>query len=110
MLTAAQRASEKRRGQGPSFEEIVAKGYVVIGSPDEVAERLREVSVSLNVGHLMLLHQYGNMKKELVNHNTELFASRVMPQLKELFDNEWEDAWWPRPMSPDKRQAPGPVA
>ncbi len=110
VLTAAQRAADKRQGKGPTFEEIVDKGYVVIGSPDEVAEQLRKVAVDLNVGHLMLLHQFGDMKKDVVNHNTELFSSQVMPQLRELFASEWEDRWWPQPMAADKRQAPGPVS
>ena len=46
------RASRSARRR---FEEIVDKGYVIIGSPDEVAEKLREVAVNMNVGQLMLL-------------------------------------------------------
>jgi hypothetical protein len=61
-----------------------------------VAERLRDVAVSLNVGHLMLLMQFGNMDRQLTQYNTELFAKRVLPQLGSLFDDEWEDHWWPR--------------
>ena len=64
------------------MDAIVDKGYVIIGSPDEVAEQLREVATNLNVGHLMLLLQFGNMSKELAKYNTQLFAEQVMPQLK----------------------------
>ena len=70
---------------------------MIIGSPDEVAEQLREVATELNVGQLMLLLQFGNMGRELAMHNTELFAKRVMPQLAGLFDDEWENRWWPKP-------------
>ncbi len=59
---------------------IVDNGYVIIGSPNEVAEQLREVAASLNVGHLMLLLQFGNMSKDLTRYNTKLFAEQVMPQ------------------------------
>jgi len=100
---AAARASASAYG-APSFEEIVDQGFVVIGSPDEVAAKLREVAVNLNVGQLMLLMQYGNMSKELTLHNTELFAKRVMPQLRGLFENEWENRWWPKPL-PREQQA-----
>ncbi|MEX2205891.1 MAG: LLM class flavin-dependent oxidoreductase [Myxococcota bacterium] len=100
---AAGRASAGAAFGAPSFEEIVDQGYVVIGSPDEVAEKLREVAVSLNVGQLMLLLQYGNMKKELCFYNTELFAKRVMPQLRGLFEGEWENRWWPKPLPRDER-------
>jgi alkanesulfonate monooxygenase SsuD/methylene tetrahydromethanopterin reductase-like flavin-dependent oxidoreductase (luciferase family) len=103
VAAAAGRASAGSAYGAPSFEEIVEQGYVVIGSPDEVAEKLREVAVSLNVGQLMLLLQYGNMGKELAFHNTELFAKRVMPQLRDLFENEWENRWWPKPLPRDER-------
>jgi alkanesulfonate monooxygenase SsuD/methylene tetrahydromethanopterin reductase-like flavin-dependent oxidoreductase (luciferase family) len=79
------------------MDAIVDKGYVIIGSPDEVAEQLREVATSLNVGHLMMLLQFGNMSKDLCRYNTKLFADRVMPKVKDLF-SEWEDRWWPKPM------------
>jgi alkanesulfonate monooxygenase SsuD/methylene tetrahydromethanopterin reductase-like flavin-dependent oxidoreductase (luciferase family) len=84
------------------MDAIVEKGYVIIGSPDEVADRLRQVAKDLNVGHLMLLLQFGNMGKDLAKHNTKLFAEKVMPQLTDLF-SEWEDRWWPQPMTQDAR-------
>jgi len=84
------------------MDAIVEKGYVIIGSPDEVAAQLKEVATNLNVGHLMLLLQFGNMKKDLVKYNTRLFAEKVMPQLRDLFP-EWEDLWWPQPMDRSAR-------
>jgi len=92
-LPSSNRFSQLAREMG----EIVDRAYIVIGSPDEVAEQLREVATSLNVGHLMLLLQFGNMSKDLTRYNTKLFAEKVMPQLKDLF-SEWEDRWWPQPM------------
>jgi alkanesulfonate monooxygenase SsuD/methylene tetrahydromethanopterin reductase-like flavin-dependent oxidoreductase (luciferase family) len=84
------------------MDAIVEKGYVIIGSPDEVAERLKQVATDLNVGHLMLLMQFGNMSKDLAKYNTQLFAGKVMPQLTDVF-SEWEDRWWPQPMARDAR-------
>ena len=91
------------------MDDIVDRGYVIVGSPEEVAEQLQEVAVNLNVGHLMLLLQFGNMSKELTRHNTELFATRVMPRLKGLFA-DWEDRWWPRPMPAATRARVAPIA
>ena len=68
------------------MEEIVERGYVVVGSPDEVADQLRAVATELHVGHLMLLLQFGNMGRELAMHNGELFMERVQPQLRDLFE------------------------
>ena len=84
------------------MEAIVEKGYVIIGSPDEVAEQLREVATQLNVGHLMLLLQCGNMSKDLTRYNTKLFAEQVMPKLKDLHA-AWDDRWWPKPMQATER-------
>jgi alkanesulfonate monooxygenase SsuD/methylene tetrahydromethanopterin reductase-like flavin-dependent oxidoreductase (luciferase family) len=84
------------------MDAIVEKGYVIIGSPDEVAAQLKEVAANLNVGHLMLLMQFGNMGKDLAKYNTRLFAEKVMPQLTDLF-SEWEDRWWPNPMNREAR-------
>ena len=87
------------------MEDIVERGYVIIGSPDEVVEQLTEVATDLNVGHLMLLLQFGNMGKDLAKYNTKLFAEQVMPKLRGLF-SEWEDRWWPAPMAQAERAEP----
>jgi alkanesulfonate monooxygenase SsuD/methylene tetrahydromethanopterin reductase-like flavin-dependent oxidoreductase (luciferase family) len=99
---APPRYQDKFQSLAREMGDIVERGYVIVGSPDEVAEQLREVALTLNVGHLMLLLQFGNMGKELTRYNTQLFAERVMPQLKDLFA-EWEDHWWPQSMPPAAR-------
>jgi alkanesulfonate monooxygenase SsuD/methylene tetrahydromethanopterin reductase-like flavin-dependent oxidoreductase (luciferase family) len=106
---AAGQGAAPAPGQGSRFSQlaremdaIVDKGYVIIGSPDEVAARLRQVAKDLNVGHLMLLLQFGNMGKDLAKYNTKLFAEKVMPQLTDVF-SDWEDRWWPQPMTSDLR-------
>ena len=109
VLSAANKATDAVAFGPPSFEEIVDKGYVIIGSPDEVAEKLREVAVNMNVGQLMMLLQYGNMSKELTFYNTELFAKRVAPQLKGLFEDKWENRWWPKPLPREERSEPRAV-
>jgi alkanesulfonate monooxygenase SsuD/methylene tetrahydromethanopterin reductase-like flavin-dependent oxidoreductase (luciferase family) len=105
----AQAAARQASGESPlaqDFESIVERGYVIVGSPDEVAEQLRRVATQLHVGHLMLLMHFGDMGRELTLHNSELFAKRVMPQLAGLFDDRFEDRWWPRPMPREERAAP----
>jgi alkanesulfonate monooxygenase SsuD/methylene tetrahydromethanopterin reductase-like flavin-dependent oxidoreductase (luciferase family) len=87
------------------MDDIVERGYVIIGSPDEVVEQLTAVATDLNVGHLMLLLQFGNMGKELAKYNTRLFAEKVMPRLRHIH-SQWEDRWWPRPMGRAERAAP----
>jgi alkanesulfonate monooxygenase SsuD/methylene tetrahydromethanopterin reductase-like flavin-dependent oxidoreductase (luciferase family) len=115
MVSQAQAAAQSG-GRGPAasqnqfapltFEDMVEKGYVIIGSPDEVADKLKEVATELNVGHLMLLLQFGNMSKDIANENTRLFAQKVAPQLRGLFDDKWEDRWWPKPLPDAARAVP----
>jgi alkanesulfonate monooxygenase SsuD/methylene tetrahydromethanopterin reductase-like flavin-dependent oxidoreductase (luciferase family) len=85
------------------------EGHVIIGSPDEVADKLREVAVQLNVGNILLLMHFGDMPRELTEYNTSLFAKKVLPQIKGLFEDEWEHKWWPKPIAPRQRQHPAPV-
>jgi alkanesulfonate monooxygenase SsuD/methylene tetrahydromethanopterin reductase-like flavin-dependent oxidoreductase (luciferase family) len=86
------------------MEHIVENGYVIIGSPEEVTEQLRQVAKDLNVGHLMLLLQFGNLDKERTRFNTKLFAEKVLPNLRDVF-GEWEDRWWPQPVERAGRAA-----
>ena len=51
----------------------------------------------------MLLMQFGNMSKDLVKYNTGLFAEQVIPQIRDLFDDQWEDHWWIKPMAASGR-------
>jgi alkanesulfonate monooxygenase SsuD/methylene tetrahydromethanopterin reductase-like flavin-dependent oxidoreductase (luciferase family) len=87
-----------------NMKDIVDGGYVLIGSPDEVVEQIRHVGISLNVGNLMLLLQYGNMGKDTTKYNTRLFAEKVMPKVNHLFA-DWEHKWWPKPMGKRERAA-----
>ncbi len=100
---------ERFAGTARDMQGIVDNGYVIIGSPDEVAEQLREVATNLNVGHLMLLLQYGNMSKELTRYNTRLFAEQVKPKIQGMFP-DWEDRWWPNPMASKEQAVPSPLA
>jgi alkanesulfonate monooxygenase SsuD/methylene tetrahydromethanopterin reductase-like flavin-dependent oxidoreductase (luciferase family) len=87
------------------MKSIVENGYVIIGTPDQVAEQLRDVIHDLRFGHLMLLQQFGNMSKELANYNTRLYAEQVKPQLADIW-SDWEDHWWPAPMASADRATP----
>ena len=115
-VAAAAMKEQRKQTKGGGFgsgattwEEILEAGYVIVGTPDEVAERLREVCTTLNVGNLMLLLQFGNMSHELTKYNTQLYAEQVLPQISGLF-SEWENRWWPQPMADAERRAPRQAA
>jgi len=97
----------RQKMKATQMKDIVDGGYVIIGSPDEVVEQVRDVAKGLNVGHLMLLLQFGNMGKDLAKHNTRMFAEHVMPKCRDVFP-QWQDHWWPQPMHSSLRAAPTP--
>jgi alkanesulfonate monooxygenase SsuD/methylene tetrahydromethanopterin reductase-like flavin-dependent oxidoreductase (luciferase family) len=87
-------ARSKVSSKNLSWDEMVENGYVVIGGPDTVAEKLEEAAKALNIGHLCTMLQFGNMSNELTRYNTKLFGEKVAPALRPLF-SEWDDPYWP---------------
>ncbi|GIU84876.1 MAG: monooxygenase [Acidimicrobiales bacterium] len=105
----AARSAGIKSAMGLSFQQLVEAGCVIAGSPTTVAEKVHEVATSLNVGQLFVLLQFGNMDRELTRYNTEMFATQVIPELKGLFEDEWEDRWSPRPLPPERRKTREPL-
>src|SRR6185295_518707 len=65
------------------YRDFVEKGYVIAGSPATVRDRLKEEVVKgLRVGNLMVLLQIGSMPHELTLENMDLFARKVLPELR----------------------------
>ena len=49
----------------------------------------------LRVGHLLALLHFGSMPTDLCKSNIDLFAREVLPHLEDLWDDQYEDRWWP---------------
>jgi alkanesulfonate monooxygenase SsuD/methylene tetrahydromethanopterin reductase-like flavin-dependent oxidoreductase (luciferase family) len=105
-------AKPLRRAEDPTtlrYRDFVEKGYVIAGSPATVRDRLQEEVVNgLRVGNLMVLLQIGSMPHELTLENIDLFARKVLPELRGIWnDDGWVNHWWPESL----RAAPAaPVA
>jgi alkanesulfonate monooxygenase SsuD/methylene tetrahydromethanopterin reductase-like flavin-dependent oxidoreductase (luciferase family) len=93
--------------KGLKWKDFVDRSYVVAGSPATVRDKLTWILKDLNVGQLMALQQIGSMPKHLVMKNTELFAKEVMPSIKKIWSEEWEDRWSPKPLPLRERAVPG---
>jgi alkanesulfonate monooxygenase SsuD/methylene tetrahydromethanopterin reductase-like flavin-dependent oxidoreductase (luciferase family) len=87
-------ARSKQSKHDLTWDEMVENGYVVIGGPDTVREKLEEAAKELNIGHMCAMLQFGNMSDELTRYNTKLFGEKVAPGLRSLF-SEYADPWWP---------------
>jgi hypothetical protein len=60
-----------------------------------VRDQLQEACEALRIGNLMVLLQIGSMPHELALKNTDLFFREVAPALRPLWDDEWDNHWWP---------------
>jgi alkanesulfonate monooxygenase SsuD/methylene tetrahydromethanopterin reductase-like flavin-dependent oxidoreductase (luciferase family) len=84
--------------QGMGWQDYIDGGFIIAGGPDTVREKLKEVAKDLNVGQLMLLQHIGNLSQERTLKATELFAKKVLPDMREVHA-EWEDSWYPNSLA-----------
>jgi alkanesulfonate monooxygenase SsuD/methylene tetrahydromethanopterin reductase-like flavin-dependent oxidoreductase (luciferase family) len=78
----------------PQFND---RDFVVCGSAKTVTARLQEIVKTLNVGHLMILPQFGSLSHEQTMENIARIGKDVLPQLRGLWDGTpWVDHWWPK--------------
>ncbi|MCB1745770.1 MAG: LLM class flavin-dependent oxidoreductase [Gammaproteobacteria bacterium] len=92
-----------------SWQEMIDQGFIVAGSPDSVAEQMEKVARTLRLGHIVCLLHIGDMPNELCKASTDLFASKVIPQLRSVW-GEYEDRWSPKPMPREDRAIPRDVS
>lgn len=78
-----------------TWKAAVESGQVIGGSPETVREQLVDASKRLRIGHWILIMQLQSMDHELTNYNTTLFAEKVLPYVRDLWDDKWEDPYWP---------------
>ena len=54
------------------------------GRPEEVTEKLRSMVKRFDIGSFIIYTQFGDMPFEVGRNNYELFARKVLPQLKDI--------------------------
>ncbi|HYA06414.1 MAG TPA: LLM class flavin-dependent oxidoreductase, partial [Xanthobacteraceae bacterium] len=85
------------------------RGFVMVGSAKTVREQLLDGVKQLRMGHLLALLHFGSMPTQLCRANIDLFAREVLPHLAPLWDDRYDDRWWPARLKPE-RPAPAMVA
>jgi alkanesulfonate monooxygenase SsuD/methylene tetrahydromethanopterin reductase-like flavin-dependent oxidoreductase (luciferase family) len=104
-----------RFGERPkelTWKDLVANGNIVAGTASQVTEQLEAVIKDLRIGHLMILNQFGSIPHDLALENIERTATKVVPKLRHLWEGEWEDRWWIKPLGEPQRPEAlrGPLA
>ncbi len=98
--------------QEMTFRDYVEQGHIIAGSPATVRDRLREMITELRIGQLIATPHIGNLSIPQARKNNYLFATEVMPHLRDLW-SDWEDRWTPqglREAAAKKREAQPAVA
>jgi alkanesulfonate monooxygenase SsuD/methylene tetrahydromethanopterin reductase-like flavin-dependent oxidoreductase (luciferase family) len=91
-----------------SWPDLREQGNIVAGTPKQVTEQLEQVIKDLHIGHLMLLNQFGSIPHDLAMQNIHLTATKVVPNLRRIWDEAWVDDWWIHPIADP--QVPAPIA
>lgn len=63
-----------------TYDDIMASGLSLFGTPDEVADKLVELYGN-GVQHVMMLQNFGHMPPETVKRSMQLVAEEVMPRV-----------------------------
>ncbi|MDQ3830838.1 MAG: hypothetical protein M3361_16345, partial [Candidatus Tectomicrobia bacterium] len=85
-----------RPGALSTWDEVESGGYVVVGSPETVRQRLEEYATRVGFGVLVANFSVGNAPSELTRRSMTLFAQEVMPKLRHVNT----DTPSPRPATP----------
>ena len=94
-LTAA---AQKEFGQ-LTWKHLVDGGHVIAGSPATVRDRMKEMIQTLRVGHVFCLLHTGNQPDWKTRYSSELFATQVMPHLRDMWpEHAGDDRWWIHPL------------
>jgi len=78
------------------FADFVKNQFVIAGGPATVRDQLMEAVKNLRVGNLMVLLHIGSMTHEETLKNIDLFCGEVLPHFRDVWDDEWENRWWPK--------------
>jgi len=70
--------------ESASWEAVVQGGAVVCGSPDQVVDRIAQISEICGMTHYLAWTRIGGLAHDKVLRSMELMASKVMPQLRKI--------------------------
>ena len=63
------------------FEDALAQGYIIAGSPSTVRERMKRDNDTAGINYCLCRLAFGDLSFEESKHSVELFAKEVMPAL-----------------------------
>jgi alkanesulfonate monooxygenase SsuD/methylene tetrahydromethanopterin reductase-like flavin-dependent oxidoreductase (luciferase family) len=70
-----------------TIEELAEKGMIICGSPDSVVQQLEHHQKEVGYGKIIAMMQFGTLPHDMTKRSMELFASKVMPRLRDVGEN-----------------------
>ena len=80
---------KKANSGGVTIESLMARGIIVVGSPDTVRKQIIDNHRDMGFQELVTMLTFGTMPAEMSEANIRRFAREVMPALKPLTDREY---------------------
>lgn len=72
-----------------TIENLIDQGIFVCGSPETVIRKLTEAHKLTGFQNYVAMMQFATLPADLTRKNTELFAEKVMPELRKLDDDNF---------------------
>jgi len=84
VLGMMQRRLQSRPSNLSTWDEVDKAGYVIVGSPETVRQRLEDYAKRVGFGLLIANFSVGNAPREYTEKSMRLFGEKVMPKLREI--------------------------
>ena len=81
---------KKANSGGVTIESLMARGIIVVGSPDTVRKQIMDNHRDMGFQELVTMLTFGTMPADMSEANIRRFAREVMPALKPLTDREYQ--------------------
>ncbi|MDB4897984.1 MAG: Alkanesulfonate monooxygenase [Firmicutes bacterium] len=99
MMTSLTGGPSRVRGEldlkAMKYKDFVNNDFVIAGSVDTVKQKALDYIKRLRCGNLMALLHYATMPHDVTLGNIETFCKQVLPSLRPIWEDEWENHWWP---------------
>ena len=90
-IESLKKVQEHKKGHrgGVKIEQLIERGIIICGSPDTVRNKITEAHRLMGFQEFISMLQFGTMPANLAEKNIRMFASEVMPAIRQLTDREY---------------------
>ena len=80
---------KKANTGGVKIEDLIARGVIIVGSPDTVRRELTRCHHELGFQEFLALLQFATLPPDLTEGNIRRFAAEVVPAIHALTDKQY---------------------